>query len=108
MKTLFVSTLCLALVFGSTGVAKSDPNDAIENVAAIAASQNVCGFNANEEMVEVAIRSLIGDPRDIKEGGRYWPNMRTNFNRIIQLTSTDSGRLSFCARVKRDLFSFFD
>ena len=108
MNIRFICAACFVVVIGSTGVAESDPNDAIENVAAIAASQDMCGFDANEEMVEVAIRSLIGDPRDVQEGGRYWPYMETNFKRIIQLTSTDSGRQSFCARVKRDLSAFFD
>lgn len=105
LKTIFVSAAVLAAVQANPVRADSA---ALENIASIAAAQNVCGFVANDQMVEVAIRALVGDPSQVQEGGRYWPQMQANFERIIRLTKTEDGRRSFCGRVKHDLSAFFD
>lgn len=108
MKHLKAVTIAATVIVGTLASPARANSDAIENIAAIAAAQNVCGYAANSQMVEIAIRTLVGDPSQVQEGGRYWPEMQADFARIIRLTSTEAGQQSFCARVKRDLSAFFD
>lgn len=82
--------------------------DAIENLASIVASESVCGYTVNRQMLEIATVTLIGDPESVAPGGTLWPQMQRNMSRIKNLTNTPDGRRSFCQRVRADLSAFFD
>lgn len=57
-------------------------NEQIENVAAIGASQAVCGYNVNDTMFQIAVNSFFSSSSDIEQGGKYWPQIQENLNRI--------------------------
>ena len=104
-RLMFFGALIIASYVTSPAQANSD---VLENIAAVAASRNVCNFKVNEQIYEMAINTLAGGSENVSPGGRHWPDIKRNMERIKILTQTSEGRQSFCRRVGRDLSSFFD
>ncbi len=101
-------SLAVISVVAFSASASADTTDSLENVAAIAAAPAVCGYKVNNEMVGTAVNSLFSDPSELNPGGRHYPELQKNLQRIKNLTATEEGTKSFCARVSKDLSAFFD
>lgn len=105
VATVITCAFCFAISWPTATLADSD---AIENFSAIVASESVCGFKVNQQMLEVAVVSLFGDPSRVAPGGELYPEVERNFARIAALTDTPEGRASFCNRVKTEMSAFYD
>lgn len=83
-------------------------SDSLENMAAIGAAPAACGFKVNEQMVNISVSALFDNPSDLTPGGKHWPELQNNLQRIKNLTATAAGKKSFCNRISKELSAFFD
>lgn len=104
---LQILTAILATTLGASVSAQSE-SDMLENLTAVLASEHICNFNVNREMVGISVNAMFGDPATVAPGGRHWPEIQRNMSRIESLTETNSGRQSFCRSTKSSLSAFFD
>ena len=63
------AVLCLAM--GSTQTQARASADLIENITAVIASQSLCGFTVNQEMLLIVMGNADVSPNDLKAGGLY-------------------------------------
>jgi hypothetical protein len=107
-RSILTVTIAMGLMTSINTASAMNQSDALENIASVMAAQEVCGFTVNQDILQIAIQSTFGSVDSVAPGGEHWPKMRTNMSRIHMLTDTESGRASFCARVRSDLSAFFD
>ncbi len=96
------------IVISGLNVSAQSKSDMLENMTAVLASEYICGFSVNQQMVSISVSTLFGDAATVSPGGAHWPEMQRNIKRVKKLTKTDSGRRSFCASTKSNLSAFFD
>ncbi|MCD1627035.1 hypothetical protein K7H22_13620 [Seohaeicola saemankumensis] len=103
----FFATAMVALLYGAVASAQSQ-SDHLENLTAVMAGEQICGFTVNQQILEIAVVSLFGDPASVSPGGKHWPEIQKNISRVQGLTATSSGRRSFCNTTKANLSAFFN
>ncbi|GEM_PF-6995780 len=107
-RSILAAAITIGLAASANTASAMNQSDALENIASVMAAQEVCGFTVNQDILQIAVQSTFGSVDSVAPGGEHWPEMRTNMSRIQMLTDTESGRASFCARVRSDLSAFFD
>jgi hypothetical protein len=80
----------------------------IENVTAVIASQSICGFAVNQNLLLLTMEAGNVSPADLQTGGKYEKEVAANKSRILALTSTPEKKKSFCRTVKSELSAMFD
>lgn len=103
----FVVVTAVAMLFGTLASAQSQ-SDKIENLTAVMAGEQICGFTVNQQVLSIAVVSLFGDPSTVSPGGKRWPEIERNIDRIEALTESTSGRRSFCNSTRSSLSAFFN
>jgi len=75
----------------------------VRNTAALLASEELCQYTVNMEMLGLTFPVYSLKPDDIAPGGRLHEELLRNKKHIAAATQDDAGRGSFCDRVKQQL-----
>ncbi len=105
----FAACTGLLLIPISSGLAQARASsDVIENITSVIASQSLCSFNVNQDMLLAVMGNAGVTPADLQAGGLYGKEVASSKARIARLSSTEEGKRSLCRTIKSNLSAMFD
>jgi uncharacterized protein (DUF342 family) len=110
MKQRLILAIMALSAFGhwpSAAIAGAKEN-IVENATAAAASEKICGFKVNQDVLLITMQAVGVSPKDLRADGMYADEVSQHRERISRLTATEPQRRSFCSTIKAELSAIFD